>query len=369
MDISFQAKPISLKTAEYTKSQLLKSKFVDIVCHSSSDEDTIASARAMKWFLDKNNIPSRIISDGGIKSFLYKPGDTLDLSVNSLPEKSADTVLCVDFSEYSRVSASLKNYIENAKNLLCIDHHKGSNPILKNQNIYVDLTAKSCSGIILRFFEALKLKIPMVVKRTLYCGMTDDLRKNKYLTFSDKSFLPIKSKEFMADENTKYLYTKMENELPPKEQEKVIKHLNILTSLSKDEKVFKEDLPRRIKYNSNGKFAYVIIPMNDKQWNSLGGDNKRTSAIISNFRVSTLENNPNIDSVAVFYPNSSGYRISIHSKGDNVLKMFEHVRKLYPEFSGGGHPERGGGGNFTLDVQKSIDWTNSIIKGIDDFYK
>lgn len=369
MEVSFQARPISLKTAEYTKSQLLKSKFVDIICHSSSDEDTIASARAMKWFLDKNKVPSRIISDGGVKSFQYKSGDTLDLSEQSLPSTSPDTVLCVDFSEYSRVSSSLKSYIEKAKNLLCIDHHKGANPILNNQNIYVDLSAKSCSGIILRLFEALKLNVPMPVKRTLYCGMTDDLRKNKYLTFSDKSLYPIKSKDFMADENTKYLYTKMEKELPQNEQEKVVKHLNLLTSLTKEEKVFKDDLPRRIKYNSNGKFGYVIIPINDKQWSSLGGDNKRTSAIISNFRISTLANNPKVDSVAVFYPNSTGYRISIHSKGDNVLKMFEHVRKSFPEFSGGGHPERGGGGNFTLDPRKSISWTNAIIKGIDDFYK
>lgn len=369
MEISFQAKPISLNKAEYTKLQLIKSKFVDIVCHSSSDEDAVASAKAMKWYLEKNNIPSRIISDGAGKTFDYKTGDTLDISSHKLPSSPEDTALCVDFSEYTRVSSSVKQFIQNSKHLLCLDHHHGPTQILDNENIYIDLSAKSCCGVILRLFEALKVKLPMEVKRTLYCGMADDLRKNKYLIFSDKSVLPRKTEEFMLDGNTKSLYEKLERELPKDEQEKVMKHLNVLLSLNQDEIKFKEDLPNRMKYNSNKKFGYVTIPIDDKEWLSLGGDNKRTSSILSNFRVRTLENFPNIDAVAVFYPNSSGYRISMHSKGNNVLKLFDHIRKSFPEFSGGGHEERGGGGNFSLNPEKSIEWMNSIIKGAQDFYK
>lgn len=369
MEISFQAKPISIKRAEFTKRQLLTSKAVDIICHSSSDEDTIASARAMKWFLDKNKVFARIISDGASKTFQYKHGDTLDIASDKLPKSPADTVLCVDFSEYTRVSSELKKYIENAKNILCIDHHSGKEPIINNKNIYIDTTAKSCSGIILRLFDALKIDPPMKVKRTLYCGMSDDLKKNKYLLFTENNPKPIKTKEFLHDKNTKYLYSRMEKELPKIEQEKVINHLNILRSLNKKEKQFKDNLSQRTQYNSNGKFGYAVIPIGDKEWQALGGDNKRTSAILSNFRLTLLAKNPNLDSAAVFYPNSGGYRISIHSKNDNVLKIFEYIRKTFPEFSGGGHPERGGGGNFSLDPEKSIIWMNSILKGIDDFYK
>ena len=369
MEVSFQARPINIKRAEYLKSQLLKSNFVDIVCHSSSDEDTIASARAMKWLLDKNNTPSRIISDSADKTFNYKNGDTLDISSQKLPDKPSDTVLCVDFSEYTRVSAELKKYIEKAKNLVCIDHHSGPEQIINGNNIYVDLSAKSCSGIILRFFEALKINPSEKIKQFLYCGMSDDLKKNKYLEFADSALFPAKTKEFMQDKNTKYLYTKIENELPTDDKIEVNKHLNILMSLNKSEKMFKDSLPEKIQYNSNGKFGYVVIPIGDKQWNSLGGDNKRTSAILRNFRLSALKNNSNLDSAAVFYPTNSGYRISIHSKGNNVLKMFEHIRKYFPEFSGGGHPERGGGGNSGLNPQECIRWTNSVINCIDDFYK
>ena len=369
MEISFQAKPISIKRAEYTKLQLLKSKSVDIVCHSSSDEDTIASARAMKWFLDKNKVSSRIISDGASKTFKYKNGDTLDIATDKLPTTPADTVLCVDFSEYTRVSSELKKYIEKTKNILCIDHHSGQAPIISNKNIYIDTSAKSCSGIILRLFDALKINPPMKIKRTLYCGMTDDLKKNKYLLFTEHNLKPLKTKEFLHDKNTKYLYSRMEKELPEKEQEKVINHLNILRSLNKKEKQFKDNLSKRIQYNSNGKFGYAVIPIGDKEWLALGGDNKRTSTILSNFRITLLKNSPKLDSAAIFYPNSGGYRISIHSKSDNVLKMFDHIRKTFPEFSGGGHPERGGGGNFNLDPEKSVKWMNAILKGIDDFYK
>lgn len=369
MEISFQAKPISIKRAEYTKLQLLKSNFVDIVCHSSSDEDTIASARAIKWFLNKNKIPSRIISDSAAKTFNYKSGDTLDISSQKLPKVPSGTVLCVDFSEYTRVSSELKKYIEKAKNLICIDHHNGPEPILKGNNIYTDLSAKSCSGIILRFFEALKINPPEKIKQILYCGMSDDLKKNKFLEFTDRELFPAKTKEFMKDKNTKYLYSKLESELSAKDKIEVNKHLNILMSLNKPEKMFKDSLPEKIQYNSNGKFGYVIIPPNDEQWLSLGGDNKRTSAILRNFRLTALKNDSNLDSAAVFYPNSSGYRISIHSKGNNVLKIFEHIRGLFPEFSGGGHPERGGGGNSSLKPEDCNRWINSVISGIDDFYK
>lgn len=369
MEISFQARPISIKRAEFTKRQLLKSKFVDIVCHSSSDEDTIASARAMKWYLDKNKVSSRIISDGAGKTFKYKTGDTLDIASEKLPQTPADTVLCVDFSEYTRVSFALKKYIEKAKNILCIDHHSGQEPIIKNKDIYIDKSAKSCSGIILRLFDALKINPPMKIKRTLYCGMTDDLKKNKYLLFTENNPKPLKTKAFLRDKNTEYLYSRMEKELPEKEQEKVLNHINILRSLNKKEKQFKDNLTKRVQYNSNGKFGYAIIPIGDKEWEALGGDNKRTSAILRNFRLTLLEKNPKLDSAAVFYPNSDGYRISIHSKNDNVLKLFEHIRKTFPEFSGGGHPERGGGGNASLDSEKSVKWMNEILKGIDDFYK
>ena len=369
MDISFQARPISLKQAEYTKLQLLKSNFVDIVCHSSSDEDTIASAHAMKWFLEENKIASRIISDSADKTFNYKSGDTFDISSQKLPESPAGTILCVDFSEYTRVPSELKKYIEKAKNILCIDHHSGAEPILNNKNIYVDLSAKSCSAIILRFFESLKINPPAKIKQFLYCGMSDDLKKNKYLEFSDSALFPVKTKELLHDKNTDYLYSKMEKELSQDDKIEVNKHLNILMSLNKSEREFKDCLPEKIQYNSNGRFGYVIIPADDKQWKSLGGDNKRTSAILRNFRISALEKDSNLDSAAVFYPNSSEYRISIHSKGNNVLKLFEHIRKLFPEFSGGGHPQRGGGGNSTLEPKESVRWMNSVIHGIDDFYK
>ena len=51
--------------------------------------------------------------------------------------------------------------------------------------------------------------------------MTDDLKKNKYLLFTENNPKPLKTKAFLRDKNTEYLYSRMEKELPEKEQEKV----------------------------------------------------------------------------------------------------------------------------------------------------
>ena len=123
-----------------------------------------------------------------------------------------------------------------------------------------------------------------------------------------------------------------------------------------------------MKITANGKFAYTIIPPNDKEWYSLGGDNLVTSGIMGDFRISTLENSNKIDSVAVFYQDKNGYKISIHSKTGKVVELFDYIKKSYPEIQCGGHPERGGGSLQTFDEKQSLDWANKIIKEIEDFY-
>ena len=56
--------------------------------------------------------------------------------------------------------------------------------------------------------------------------MSDDLKKNKYLEFSDSALFPVKIKELLHDKNTDYLYSKMEKELSQDDKIEVNKHLN-----------------------------------------------------------------------------------------------------------------------------------------------
>ena len=72
MEVSFKAKPISIKTAENINQQLKKSKFFDIICHSSTDEDAAACAKALQWHLKTLKIPSQIISDSAVDNDCYR---------------------------------------------------------------------------------------------------------------------------------------------------------------------------------------------------------------------------------------------------------------------------------------------------------
>ncbi|MBQ7764873.1 DHH family phosphoesterase [bacterium] len=386
MNISFSANPINKSQALYLQKKLSKANFVDIICHNSSDEDTVACARALKWLLIKLNKESRIITDN-IDTFELKKDSKglIDLSKESLPTTKPDTVVCVDFSSFTRVKEDVKKYINSAKTILCIDHHcdgdisdniREINNCLTPEEIenlspvdfYVDSSAKSCSSIVLKLFQTLKINIPNKIKELLFCGMTDDLRKNEYLKYNE-TLTPVLTEKMMNDKITLNIYKELENEILPKRKNDIIKHLNVLASLNQDEKKFQERLFKDMKTTKNGKFAYVIIPPNDEQWHKLGGDNAKTSGIMGNFRTTVLDKNKYIDSIAVFYQDKNGYRISIHSKNNNVINLFNHIKEtLNPDLQAGGHEDRGGGTILSFDQDVCIDWAKKIIAGAETFF-
>lgn len=362
MEVSFKAKPISIKTAENINQQLKKSKFFDIICHSSTDEDVAACAKALQWHLKTLKIPSQIISDSAVDTFHYT-------KQQSSLKKDPQGILCLDFSSYSRINKSLAEYINKAKNLICIDHHKDGN--LKTNTEYIDTSAKSCSGIILRFFDALKKKIPDNILQQLYCGMLDDLRKNNYIRYNE-TLNPILTNIARNDKNTMQLYERLNNTLSQEERDEVVKHLNVLARLNKAEKKFKDDLESKIQFIPNKKFAFIEIPVKDEEWSSLGGDNKVTSAVMGNFRVSVLENPKfqELNTIAIFYPVNDCYRISIHSKNNSVIDFFNYVKNnTNPDLTAGGHPNRGGGCIQTLNPKKCHIWVEQFIKSAKEFYK
>lgn len=386
MELSFKANPISVKQAKYMQRELLTSKFVDIICHSGTDEDAIACANTMQWFLKTAKIPSRIILDNAKDTFKYsEKWDILDTSKKSLPQTRPESVLCVDFSSKERIIRNVADYINKAKNILCLDHHENGDivsnitPItevltadeidtLPERKFYVDSTAKSCSGVLLRFFDTLRIKLPDEIKTRLLCGMTDDLRKNHYLEFDD-TLNPVELPLLRSDFQTRELYSKLKASVSDEEQKRVIKHLNVLASLNPEEIEFKNSLPDRIRTIPNGKFGCIVIPPDDRQWERLGGDNKRTSAIIGNFRVESLKKYPHLKTAAVFYPANGAYRISIHSSDDNVLRLFNYIKEnINPELKAGGHENRGGGSIPTLNPDTCEKWVKEIIHGADEFY-
>lgn len=385
MNVNFQANPFSKKQAQFFNQKLVNANYVDIICHSLTDEDAVASAKAIQWYLKKQHTPQRIILNHGEDTWDYPhKGRVLDTAVSELPKDKPDTVLCIDFSSTSRISKNVIDYINQAKKIFCIDHHTDGDivpdihPITRSlgekeldalpiTNIYIDTSAKSCSGIVMRLLEALGAAPPTRILQQLFCGMVDDLRKNSCIKF-DETLEPVKLDIMNKDRYTSNLYSSLEKKLLQKDRDAVIKHLNVLANLTPEEIKFKESLP--IRMEKAGKLGYVVIPSGDKEWANLGGDNKKTSAIMGNFRLNALENNPELDSVAVFYPVKDAYRISIHSKDNNVLKLFDYVKENFnPDLQAGGHENRGGGYVQSLEPDICEKWVNEILKGAEEFYK
>ena len=385
MEISFKANVINKKQALFFTKKISTANSIDIICHKSADEDTVACAKAINWIATKMKKKTRILTDSTDAFRIFDDNTTIiNTSNNTDIKEKADTVFCVDFSSLSRVNKNIENYIKTAKNLLCIDHH--DNPDIGNSvleiekelsideinnlpisNIYVDSSSKSCSAIVLRLFQALKLEPPKKIKESLFCGIIDDLRKNRYIKYNS-TLEPIKTDLFTKDKATYDLYTELEKQISQEEKNNIIKHLNVLLRLNDAQKNFQKRLSNDMRISANGKFAYTIIPPNDKEWEALGGDNPVTSSIMGNFRISRLEKSKEIDSIAVFYQDKNGYRISLHSKSGKVLDLFEHITRIHPEIQCGGHPERGGGSIQTFEERNSLDWANKIISCAEKFY-
>ena len=382
--LNFSANKISKRQAQYFKDRLVSAKDIDIVCHESTDRDSLSSAVAMQRYLDNLGINSKIIISNKPSKIGIKNPDFRYITFSEIkPEdKPVDTALCVDFSAKERLSPNVLKYIQKSKNLLCIDHHVGTNlfstdyVILKkpvenadraietSAPCYVDSSAKSATSVIYRMFEALNEPIDSEQAYSLMFGLVDDGAKKGYVICDGKSGTIIPTKKLIEDKNAYDVFLNLEKKLNEEQIKKISQAIDIMSNLNKDEEDFKNSLYDRVKFSSNGKLAYVEIPPDDIKWHNLGGDNERTSTILNRFRQDMLRNNENLEVAIVFYEAEDKYRISAHSKNPTLLDFYNYVEKTkIPEFTknAGGHKDRGGGKIYTTDPEICHKWVEDII--------
>jgi len=247
-------------------------------------------------------------------------------------------------------------------------------PMDEPKNYYVDTTAKSCSAVLYRFFKAINQPISKEQLRSVFCGMSDDMNKNRIVKFLNDSKLKYTPK-IQSDDNTREVYDEVSSKLDESEKKEIISHLDVMSKLSEKEKSFYKRLFRDIKLSDNKKFAYVEIAPDDPQWLELGDENKTTSSMLREFRVNVLENDPedseigkdlheklkDVQAVAAFYSNTKEniYKISIHTNNDYAKKYNDYIREnLCSNLTAGGHANRGGGRIFSLDNEKCHEWAN-----------
>ena len=381
---NFTANVMPKNCAEYIDNKLKNAKTVDIFCHTSSDEDSFNSAKAMYSYLESQGIKSRIVVSNGKECYDYNTNkyniiQASDINKNT---KKADLALCVDFSATSRAVPNVAKYINSyGANVVGFDHHNNPDKISTNynqitqsyaktqempkfesKNFYIDSSAKSNCAIISRFFDAIGHKINREEGRSLLAGMVDDTLKDGFTKISKLGQIEVSDKT-NDNGNTKTVMNNVLSNLNIFDKLNVLKHFADKSKLTDKEIKFQNTLKNRTQYSSNGKFAYLEIQQGDKDWENLGRDTIRTKTVLGNYRKQML-NGKNIEAVAVFFPTNEKdtYKMSIITKKDYAKQIIDNIKTTTcPDLVAGGHDDRSGGSLASSDKQKCHEWVGLFV--------
>lgn len=370
-NVSFKANVMSKNQAQHIDNILHSGKSVDIFCHSMSDEDTFNSATAFYNYLKDEGINARIIASGGKDNYNYDTSKYNIIQSKDIDENTskADVALCVDFSSKDRLATNVFEHLQkyDAKTIVGFDHHDGKNkitqdfnqitqayaknkvPEMEAKNYYIDSSARANCGIVYRFFEALGKKPSKEVAKSLFTGFQDDSFKNNSHT----------------DKNSREIQLKLLKSLNLIDLVKIDKHFFNKIKLTSEEKVFKKGLAERTQYSKNGKFAYIEIKNDDKEWNNLGRNTEKTVTLLNKYRKKLLSKNKNLEAVAVFYPcnDDRTYKMSMHSNKDYAMKIIDFAKDNYSkDIVAGGHSNRCGGTIQTTNPEEQHQWVNNFIQ-------
>ena len=388
--VNFKANKISTRQAQYFKERLENAKNVDIVCHESTDRDSLNSAIVMQRYLDNLGVSSKIIISNKPSKIGIKNPDFRYITANKIQpnDKPVDTALCVDFSARERLTPAVLKYIKKSKNLLCIDHHEGTNlfstdyvilrkplseadkAIETSAPCYVDSSAKSATSVLYRLFEALNEPIDSQQAYSLMFGLVDDGAKKGYMVCDGNKGTITPTKKLIDDKNALDIFLNLEEKLSAEQIKKIAQAIDIMSNLSEEEQKFRASLYEKLQFSNNGKIAFVEIPPDDGEWKSLGGDNTRTSTILNRFRQDILKKSDDVEVVITFYEAEGKYRLSAHSKNPTLLNFYNYIEATkIPEFTknAGGHKDRGGGKIYTIKPEICHKWVQDIIS-CEDFY-
>lgn len=378
---NFTANVMPKNCAEYIDNKLKQAKTVDIFCHTSSDEDTFNSAKAMYSYLSSEGIKPRIIVSGGKDCFNYDTSKYNIIQTSEINDKTqkADMAFCVDFSSSTRAVPNVLKYIQSyGKNIVGIDHHNDKDIITKDYNkitqayakiqdmpkldgkdYYIDSSAKSNCAIISRFFDAIGHKMTHDEAKSLFVGMFDDMAKDGVVV---QKSLNITVNDLKANDNgnSKEVFKNVLGKLNIFDKLEVFKHFFNKTKITPKEEIFKQGLNDRTQYTNNGKMAYIVINPDDNEWNTLGKDCEHTKIILGDYRKQMLSKNKDLKAVAVFYPSSEKdvYKMSILTKEDYAKQIIDDIKKTVPDLTAGGHENRSGGSIVTDSTEKYFQWVN-----------
>lgn len=164
------------------KEHIDKAKNIVITGHENPDGDAIGAAIALKLMIEKydNSKNVKVYFKSGLPRYVEKLDNYISDSINF----DIDLLISVDTANYERLNID-KEYIENSKFKINIDHHV-SNTKYFDINYVKD--EPSASEIIYTFIETFKIDLDENIAKYIYLGIINDTGNFAHPNVKDTTF-------------------------------------------------------------------------------------------------------------------------------------------------------------------------------------
>ena len=162
--------------------QIKNAESIVIVTHHTPDGDAVGSALALKLALQDMGKNADVIIPEVPEVFDFLPGRE-DIKEKSAIEKY-ELAISVDCATEMRIEG--KEYFENAKHTIVIDHH-GSNTMFGDFN-YVNPVSPACCDILAGIFDYFNINITKDIGTCLLTGIITDTGGFKYPSTMPETF-------------------------------------------------------------------------------------------------------------------------------------------------------------------------------------
>ena len=167
--------------------EIKKAEKIVILTHESPDGDAIGSSLALKLMLEKIEKESDVIIPEYSRLYNFLP------KVEQIKEdsdiKNYDLAISVDCANFKRIAK--REYFENAKKTLVIDHH-GSNSLYGDLN-YVNPASPACCEILAGMMNYFDIDMSKDIGTCIMTGIITDTGGFRHVGINSETF------EFTAD--------------------------------------------------------------------------------------------------------------------------------------------------------------------------
>ena len=308
--------------------EIKEAESIVILTHESPDGDAIGSSLAMKKMLEKIGKNADVIIPEFSRLYNFLP------SINEVKKESNveqyDLAIAVDCADLKRLSA--KEYFENSKKTISIDHH-GSNKMFADLN-FVNPVSPACCEVLAGMIGYYEIELDKEIGTCLMTGIITDTGGFRHQGINAETF------EFTADlirlgVDVPYIYNKT------------------LSTKTKANFELTKKIMQRMEILEDGKIAFTYMNKHDEEEvGAEAGDHEGLVDIGKS--IEGVE-------VSIFIrqkENENAYKISLRST-DKV-----NVSDVCLMFGGGGHP-RAAGALIQGDVKQVKEKiVNEVIKAL-----